>query len=143
LDGFDSERVQAVHVKCAAICQDSWNADEIEGAFRKRHAVFCGEDNIDNAAPVGNEEQGAAGGGAEFCAESVVVGVGVGAEKTVRVGEFAADAYGVSAHGLAGEEFEVSVAGHFLGFGQIGDKPPDLSERHIVQAVVIPELECA
>jgi hypothetical protein len=143
MHGFNSERVEAVRVEGVACCQNSWDTDEIEGAFGKWHSVLCGEDNIDNAALIGNEEQGAAGGGAEFCAEGMVVRVGVGAEKAVRVGKFAAETYGVSANGLAGEEFEVPLAGHFLSFGQIGDKPPDLSERQVVQAVVITELECA
>ena len=63
-------------------------------------------------------------------------------EVTIGVGEFASKSHGFSRHRLTGEKFEVPCVGHPLGFGQVGDKAPDFSERHIIQAVVVAKLAC-
>ena len=141
MDAFDGEGMYAVCVEGSAFHLDPGHTDEIENAFGKRHTVACGQDDIDKTALVGNEEERTAGGGAEFCAEGVVVGVGVGTEKTIGVGEFATESCGFSTHRFAGEKFEVPVVGHFLRFGKVRDKALDLSESHVVQAVVVSELE--
>lgn len=141
MHALDGQRVQAVYVERSAFHHDSGNTDEIEDAFGKWHTVACGQNEIDETALVGNEEEGAAGGDTEFCAKGVIVSVGVSAEKTIGVGEFATESCDFSTHRFAGEKFEVPVAGHFLRFWQVRDKPLDLGERHAVQAVVVTELE--
>jgi hypothetical protein len=141
LDTLDRKGAHAVCVERFASDHNSGNTDEIEHAFGKRHAVACRQDNVNEAALVGNKKEGAAGGGAEFCAEGVIVGVGVCAQKTIGVGEFSSESCGFPKFGFTGEKFEVPVVGHFLRFGKIGDKTLDLSESHVVQAVVVSELK--
>jgi len=140
---LDCECSYAVRVERSAFHQDSRDTDLIENAFGESHTVALGQNDIDKTALVGNEEKRAAGGGAKFCAEGMVVGMRVSAEVTIGVSEFASETNGYAGHRLAGEKFEVSVVRHFLRFGQVGDQKPDFSERHIVQAVVVTELESA
>src|SRR5258708_21477658 len=68
---FDGKCFYAVRVERRAFYRDSGHTNEIENVFGKRNTVTRGQDNIGNAALVGNEEQGAAGGHAKFCAEGV------------------------------------------------------------------------
>ena len=71
----------------------------------------------------------------------MVVGVGVGSEKAIGVGEFTSETCGFSRHRPTGEKFEIPVIGHFLRFWKVRDEALDLSEGHVVQAVVVSELE--
>src|SRR6266481_1950916 len=106
---FDGECFYAVRVERSAFYRDSGYTNEIENVFGKRNPVTRGQDNIGDATLVGNKEFGAAGGHAEFCAEGMVVGVGVGSEKAIGIGEFAAESNGFTRHRLAGEKFQVPV----------------------------------
>src|SRR6266403_6110524 len=88
---FDGKCFYAVRVERSAFYRDSGYTNEIENVFGKRNTVTRGQDNVGDAALVGNKEHGAAGGHAEFCAEGVVVGVGVVSEKAIGICEFAAE----------------------------------------------------
>src|SRR6266481_7385974 len=138
---FDGECFYAVRVERSAFYRDSGYTNEIGNVFGKRNTVTRGQDYIGDAALVGNKEHGAAGGHAEFCAEGVVVSVGVVSEKAIGIREFAVESNGFTTHRLAGEKVQVPIAGHFFCFEQIRDEPPELSVGHAVQAVVVSELE--
>ena len=138
---IDGQHTHSVSVERFAFHQDSGNADEVESVFGKWHAVGGRQYDIDDTALVGNEEKRAPSGGAEFCAEGVIVAVGVSALKTIGVGEFAMESCDLATNRAAGQKFDVPGFGHFLGFGQIKDETLDLSEGHVVQAIVIAELE--
>src|SRR5260370_38463833 len=88
---FDGKCFYAVRVERSAFYLDSGYTNEIENVFGKRNTVTRGQDNIGDAALVGNKEHGAAGGPAEFCAEAGGVGGGVGSGKAIGFCEFAVE----------------------------------------------------
>jgi hypothetical protein len=69
--------------------------------------------------------------------------VGVSSEKTIGVSEFASESCGFATRGITCEKLDVSAAGHFLCFRKVRDEMLDLSEGHVVQPVVVSELECS
>src|SRR5258708_40051182 len=91
---FDGKCFYAVRVERCAFYRDSGYTNEIENVFGKRNTVTRGQDNIGDAALVGNEEQGAAGGHAKSCAEGGVVSGGGGPEKAIAMRECAPERTG-------------------------------------------------
>jgi len=113
--------VQAFGVPRFALYEDAGDTDLVEKVCGEWDGVARGEHNVRLAALIGDEEQRGACGDAELGTEGMIVGVGVGREIAIGVGEFAAKGDRVARQGLSGEEIDIPLLCQGLRFCQVGD----------------------
>ena len=118
---LDRQGVQAFGVPHFSFYEDARDTDLVEKVCGERYGVARGEHNVWPAPLIGDEEQRGACGDAELGTESVIVGVGVGREIAIGVGEFAAKGDRVARQGLSGEEIDIPLLCQGLRFCQVGD----------------------
>lgn len=133
--------MQAFSVPRFALHEDAGDTDLVEKVCGQWNGVARGEHNVRMATLIGDKEQRRACGDAELGTEGMIVGVGVGREKAIGVGEFAAKGDRVARQGLSGEEIDISLLCQGLRFCQVKDQRLNFREWQAVQTVSVAKLK--
>src|SRR6266853_1815793 len=138
---FNRQRAHSAGVEHFTFDHGPRNAYPIENVLRKPYAVPFAEHKINLTALVGNKFQRTTGRRAQLRAEGMVVTVRVAAEVTIRIGDFTSKTHSLSRNRLSHEQIDVPLLRQTPRLCQIGDQGLHLLERHIIQAILVSELE--